>query len=166
MRLKPSACNCAAVPPNSSPRSSIHRRRFPSDHSCPTGDPQRTIRLQAEFVSAIGRMRTVFNDNEAPITDPPASAIVHPADELADWVFQTGKTTLANKVFALGTVGSQASINPGLPDEFIPFQSSRALKQTVALGSVEEWTLYNMPAPKSADRRMGRGKSPPRSSTG
>ena len=50
-------------------------------------------------------MRTVFNDNEAPITDPPANAIVHPGDELADWVFQTGKTTLANKVFALGTAG-------------------------------------------------------------
>ena len=89
-------------------------------------------------------MRTVFNDNEAPITDPPANAIVHPGDELADWVFQTGKTTIANKVFALGTAGGQASTNPGLPSEFIPFQSSRALKQTVALGSVEEWTLYNM----------------------
>jgi FtsP/CotA-like multicopper oxidase with cupredoxin domain len=31
-----------------------------------------------------------------------------------------------------------------MPGEFIPFQSSRALKQTVALGSVEEWTLFNM----------------------
>ena len=39
---------------------------------------------------------------------------------------------------------------PGMPTEFIPFQSSRALKQTVALGSVEEWTIFNMnydPAP-------------------
>ena len=59
-------------------------------------------------------------------------------------MFQTGKTTIANKVFALGTAGGQASTNPGMPSEFIPFQSSRALKQTVALGSVEEWTLYNM----------------------
>ena len=89
-------------------------------------------------------LRTVFNDNEAPITDPPANAIVKPGDELADWVFQTGKTTIANKVFALGTAGGQASTNPGMPGEFIPFQSSRALKQTVALGSVEEWTLFNM----------------------
>ncbi len=89
-------------------------------------------------------MRTVFNDNEAPITDPPANAIAKPGDELADWVFQTGKTTLANKVFALGTAGGEASTSPGMPSEFIPFQSSRALKQTVALGSVEEWTLFNM----------------------
>jgi FtsP/CotA-like multicopper oxidase with cupredoxin domain len=88
-------------------------------------------------------MRTVFNDNEEPITNPPANAIVKPGDELADWVFQTGKTTLANKVFAIGTAGGQASTNPGMPSEFIPFHSSRALKQTVALGSVEEWTLFN-----------------------
>ena len=67
-----------------------------------------------------------------------------PGDELADWVFQTGKTTLANKVFALGSAGGQASTNPGMPTEYIPFQSSRALKQTVALGSVEEWTIFNM----------------------
>jgi FtsP/CotA-like multicopper oxidase with cupredoxin domain len=89
-------------------------------------------------------MRTVFNQNEEPITDPPANAVVNPGSELHDWVFQTGGTTLANKVFALGSTGGQASTNPGMPSEFIPFQSSRALKQTVALGSVEEWTLFNM----------------------
>jgi FtsP/CotA-like multicopper oxidase with cupredoxin domain len=31
-----------------------------------------------------------------------------------------------------------------MPAEFIPFQSRRAIKQTVALGSVEEWTLFDM----------------------
>ena len=89
-------------------------------------------------------MRAVFNDNEQPITNPPASSIVTPGDELQDWVFQTGKTTLANKVFALGSAGVEATPSPGMPGEFIPFQSSRALKQTVALGSVEEWTIFNM----------------------
>jgi FtsP/CotA-like multicopper oxidase with cupredoxin domain len=89
-------------------------------------------------------MRAVFNDSGQPITDPPASSIVHPGDELQDWVFQTGGTTLANKVFALGSANGMASTNPGMPAEFIPFHSGRALKQTVALGSVEEWTLLNM----------------------
>lgn len=89
-------------------------------------------------------MRTVFNDPDVPITSPPASTIVHPGDELPDWVFQTGTTTLANKVFALGAASGQGSTAPGLPAEYIPFQSTRALKQTVALGSVEEWTILNM----------------------
>ena len=78
-----------------------------------------------------------------PITEPPASLIVHPGDELDDWVYQTDNTTLADTVFAVGAASGQASTNPGMPAEFIPFQSSRALKQTVALGSVEEWTIFN-----------------------
>ena len=78
-----------------------------------------------------------------PITQPPASLIVHPGDELDDWVYQTDNTTLADTVFAVGAASGQASTNPGMPAEFIPFQSSRALKQTVALGSVEEWTIFN-----------------------
>ncbi len=78
------------------------------------------------------------------ITLSPASAVVHPGSELNDWVFQTGNTSLANKVFAVGAASGAASANPAMPTEFIPFQSSRALKQTVALGSVEEWTVFNM----------------------
>lgn len=78
-----------------------------------------------------------------PITDPPASGVVHPGDELADWIYQTDGTTLANKVFAIGTAGTEASTRPGPPSEYIPFQSARALRQTVALGSVEEWTIFN-----------------------
>jgi FtsP/CotA-like multicopper oxidase with cupredoxin domain len=79
-----------------------------------------------------------------PITDPPASTVVHPGNELNDWVYQTDGTSLANKVFALGAASGRSSTNPGMPAEYIPFQSSRALTQTVALGSVEEWTIFNM----------------------
>ena len=59
-------------------------------------------------------------------------------------MYQTGHTSIANEVFALGTASEQASTTPRLPNEFIPYQSSRALKQIVALGSVEEWTIFNM----------------------
>jgi len=89
-------------------------------------------------------LRAVFNNNGAPITAAPANAVVHPGSELDDWTYQTGNTTVADKVFAIGTAGDQASIRPGMPEEYIPYQSSRALKQTVALGSVEEWTVFNM----------------------
>jgi FtsP/CotA-like multicopper oxidase with cupredoxin domain len=86
-------------------------------------------------------MRAVF----APATaDQPPNAVIHPGSEVDDWFFQTGFTNFANTVFAFGTATEQASTTPGLPTEFIPFQSTRALKQTVALGSVEEWTIYNM----------------------
>ena len=102
-----------------------------------------------EFASAGGLkrtivMRTVFNDFQEPITVPPASLVVHPGTELDDWIFETGPTGLADKVFALGSASGQASLALGLPSEYIRFQSSRALKQTVALGSVEEWTILNM----------------------
>jgi FtsP/CotA-like multicopper oxidase with cupredoxin domain len=102
-----------------------------------------------EFASAGGLqryivMRAVFNSNGDPITAAPANAIVHPGSELDDWIYQTGNTTVANKVFAFGVAGAQPSNRPAMPDEFIPYQSSRALKQTVALGSVEEWTVFNM----------------------
>jgi FtsP/CotA-like multicopper oxidase with cupredoxin domain len=86
-------------------------------------------------------MRAVF---AAPVADQPPSSVVHPGNEAADWFFQTGNTLLANRVFALGTAGGEASIAPNMPAELIPYQSSRALRQTVALGSVEEWTVFNM----------------------
>lgn len=89
-------------------------------------------------------MRAVFNPNGDPITVAPASAIVKPGSELDDWIYQTGSTTLANKVFAFGVAGTQSTGQPRMPDEFIPYQSSRAPTQTVALGSVEEWTVFNM----------------------
>ncbi|MEO8740489.1 MAG: multicopper oxidase domain-containing protein [Casimicrobiaceae bacterium] len=93
-------------------------------------------------------MRVVFNPNGAPITQPPASLIVHPGDDLDDWVYTNPSITpppsITNKVFALGSAGVQASPNPGMPAEYIPFQSTRALTQTVAFDSVEEWTILNM----------------------
>ena len=87
----------------------------------------------------------------APITDPPARFIVHPGDELNDWVYNTGNSTVADNVYAIGspaTTSSPAPVTPPTtfthPDTYIPFQSTRALTQTVALDSVEEWTVFSM----------------------
>jgi len=84
-------------------------------------------------------MRFVFLD-----PDQPDNGVVNPGTERQDWVFETGNTAIANEVFALGAASEQSSTTPSLPTEFIPYQSSRALKQTVAFGSVEEWTIFNM----------------------
>ena len=70
---------------------------------------------------------------------------MHPGADIDDWIYQTGNTTIADKVYAIGSVGTTASAAPGFPPaEYIPFQSHRALTQTVAFDSVEEWTIYNM----------------------
>ena len=82
-----------------------------------------------------------------PITLPPASDIVHPGDELNDWIYQQDNTPLANTVLGVGSGSTLASPNPVPPGELmeiIPFQSTRASKQVVSLGSVEEWTIFNM----------------------
>ena len=94
-------------------------------------------------------MRAVFNVSSTappnpPITLPPASDILHPGNEIDDWQYQTGNTSVANKVYALGSAGTKSSSSPGLPAEYIPFQSSRALTQTVAFNAVEEWTIINL----------------------
>jgi FtsP/CotA-like multicopper oxidase with cupredoxin domain len=89
-------------------------------------------------------LRQVFNPNGDPVTLAPANAVVHPGGEIDDWVFQTGDTTLADNVFAIGAASGGASSGSAMPEEFVPFQSSRAVKQTVLLGSVEEWTVFNM----------------------
>jgi len=107
----------------------------------------------AELASAGGLKRTIvlatifnappdFGDN-LPITDPPASLIVHPGSEIDDWLYNTDKTFMYNSVFAVGAASELASTNPAFPAEYIVFQSSRALRQIVTLGSVEEWTVYN-----------------------
>ena len=59
-------------------------------------------------------------------------------------MYQTGGTTLASKVFALASASGNASVDPALPGEYVPFQSMRAPRQTVPLGSIEEWTILNM----------------------
>ncbi len=81
-----------------------------------------------------------------PFTGPAQTPLVQPPPgELPDWVYQTGATQLANKVFALGSAQTTPSpTQPGMPTTYIPFQSSKALTQTVALDAVEEWTIVNM----------------------
>jgi FtsP/CotA-like multicopper oxidase with cupredoxin domain len=79
---------------------------------------------------------------QTPLVQPPPG-------ELPDWVYQTptaqGPTPIASKVFAIGSVDTTSSTNPGFPPTtYIPFQSSKALTQTVALNAVEEWTIINM----------------------
>ncbi|MEO6566138.1 MAG: multicopper oxidase domain-containing protein [Casimicrobiaceae bacterium] len=67
-----------------------------------------------------------------------------PPGEYADWLYQTGNTQVAGKLYALGSDGTTGSQNPGMPSTYIPFQSSKSLTQTVALNSVEECTIINM----------------------
>jgi FtsP/CotA-like multicopper oxidase with cupredoxin domain len=74
---------------------------------------------------------------KTPLVDPPPG-------ELPDWVYQTGATQIQGKVYALGSAGNGASTSPGMPTTYIPFQSSKAITQLVALDSVEEWTIVNM----------------------
>ena len=91
-------------------------------------------------------LRQISNPDRSPVTAPPANAVVRPGNEIADWVFQTGNTAIADNVFAIGTASASGPGVPALPGEFVPFQSARAAKQTVPLDSVEEWTVYNMNA--------------------
>lgn len=80
-----------------------------------------------------------------PFTGAAATPLVQPPEgELPDWVFQTGPQQNKNKVYALGSAGDQSSTSPGFPTTYIPFQSSKAITQMVALNAVEEWTIVNM----------------------
>jgi FtsP/CotA-like multicopper oxidase with cupredoxin domain len=100
-----------------------------------------------ELASAGGLKRSIvmrFLYLDPLITSPPPDALLNPGNERDDWVYNTGGTAIGDEVFALGAAGEQASIAPGMPREYIPFQSGRAMRQTVALGSVEEWTIFNM----------------------
>jgi len=72
------------------------------------------------------------------------SLVQPPPGEYDDWLYQTGNTQVAGKVYALGSDGTTGSQNPRMPSTYIPFQSSKSLTQTVALNSVEEWTIVNM----------------------
>ncbi len=91
-------------------------------------------------------------DIPAPFTGAAATPLVQPGDELPDWVFEQyfppdpnpqNLSKIANKVYALGSDGNTSSQSPGLPKTYIPFQSKRAITQTVALNAVEEWTILN-----------------------
>lgn len=92
-------------------------------------------------------LRSVFNNSGAPLDTPPAvDALDLPPGELDQWQYQTGATFMADTAFTMGAGGSAASVNPTMPQRLAPFQSHRAIRQTVALNSVEEWTVYNMNA--------------------
>jgi FtsP/CotA-like multicopper oxidase with cupredoxin domain len=104
------------------------------------GGLKRTIVMRV-----IGSNPAVDPATGMPFTGAAATPLVQPPPgELPDWVYQTGNTQIASKVYALGSAGTSASTNPGLPTTYIPFQSSKALTQLVALDSVEEWTIVNM----------------------
>jgi FtsP/CotA-like multicopper oxidase with cupredoxin domain len=92
-------------------------------------------------------------DCEQPPATPPALPFIGaaatplvqpPPGELEDWVYQSGPGQTTNKVYALGSAATTSSTAPGPPTTYIPFQSSKALTQTVALNAVEEWTIVNM----------------------
>ncbi|MBV5294836.1 MAG: multicopper oxidase domain-containing protein [Curvibacter lanceolatus] len=92
-------------------------------------------------------LRSVFNENGDPLSAAPAvDALDHPGDELSQWQYQTDGTFFADTAFTVGVGDGTASATPAMPQRFAPFQSHRATRQTVALDSVEEWTVYNMNA--------------------
>ena len=80
-----------------------------------------------------------------PFEGPAKTPLVNPPPgEIANWVYMVDGTQVSNKVYALGSVGTAPSQNPGFPPTtYIPFQSKQALTQMVALNAVEEWTIYN-----------------------
>ncbi len=81
---------------------------------------------------------------ELPFTGAAATPLVQPPPgELEDWVYQTGPAQTQSKVYALGSAGDTSSTSPGMPTTYIPFQSSKAVTQMVALDAVEEWTIVN-----------------------
>jgi len=113
----------------------------------------------AELANNGGLKRTivmrVLASNPAPPKPPPyvppftgqaATPLVQPPPgEAPDWTYQVDQTQIQNKLFAIGTVDTTSSTSPGYPPPtYIPFQSSKALTQTVALNAVEEWTIVNM----------------------
>jgi FtsP/CotA-like multicopper oxidase with cupredoxin domain len=95
----------------------------------------------AELAAGGGLKRTIVlrvNPFNSPLISPPPG-------EADDWVYDNDKTQVAGKVYAIGSVGSTSSTNPGFPPTtYIPFQSSKAITQMVALDAVEEWTIVNM----------------------
>ncbi len=85
-------------------------------------------------------MRVIPANTPPPLLDPPPQ-------EVPDWTYSQGQ--IAGKVYALGAAGVTPFATPvppatlPNPTTYIPFQSSKALTQLVALNSVEEWTIVN-----------------------
>ncbi|MFO1396405.1 MAG: multicopper oxidase domain-containing protein [Burkholderiales bacterium] len=110
------------------------------------GGLKRTIVMRV-----IGSNPAVDPTTGLPFTGTAKTPLVNPPPgELPQWIYQvvppgqTQTTQIASKVYALGAAGTTGTTNPALPSTYIPFQSSKALTQTVALDSVEEWTIVNM----------------------
>ena len=86
----------------------------------------------------------------SPITAAPASNLLSPGSEIREWVYDTDATSVMNTVYSIGSASTVALRSPAVPtattnpDQYIPYQSSRSITQTVPLNSVEEWTVYNM----------------------
>lgn len=60
--------------------------------------------------------------------------VMKPIPEGEDWFAPPEEGFMSNTVFAAGSVGSK----------LVPFQSSLTVTQTVALESVEEWTIHSL----------------------
>lgn len=117
------------------------------------GGLKRTIAFRA--VTSLVTNQNNANNKEpltpAGLRNPDGSVLIAPGTEFNDWIYNTPikpdgtLSSIANTVFATSSNGGTASANPGnLSPEFIPFQSRRALKQTIPINAVEEWTIYNM----------------------
>lgn len=90
-------------------------------------------------------LRSVFNDDGSPLDQAPAANLLDvPPGELDQWQYQTDSTFFSDTAFTVGSGSGRAEPAPAMPALFAPFQSHRAVRQTVALDSVEEWTVYSM----------------------
>lgn len=74
---------------------------------------------------------------------PAANLLNVPPGELDRWQYQTDSTFLPTQRLPWARATGEVAV-PAMPALFTPFQSHRAVRQTVALDSAEEWTVYNM----------------------
>ena len=105
-----------------------------------------------EELAAAGGLKRTIVLRVIPSKQPNPPLIDPPPLEWPDWILQENYPPGANppqpsqindKVYALGSAGNAPSQNPGMPTTYIPFQSSKAITQMVALNAVEEWTIVN-----------------------
>ena len=90
-------------------------------------------------------LRSVFNNDGSPLAEMPASGLLDiPEGEIDQWQYQTDGTFLADAAFTMGAASGAGSTAPLMPETFAQFQSHKAVRHTVGLDSVEEWTVYNV----------------------
>jgi len=114
-----------------------------------------------EFASAGGKKRNIIfrsisnallagASKTTPITSSPASNLLPAGSDAANWVYNANATTMQNTAFVIGANATNSAVNPATPtattdpSQYYPFQSSSAPTQTIILGAVEEWTIFNM----------------------